>query len=429
MKTILVLLAAICCSGAAAQVAAPELFKPGNRTSSESRQFIVFGGTRPVRSDLVRRAETLKSALLRELEESDNWKAPIVVVLTPGDGVRLRQSPVMLQVFDIEQAGRKIQLDFAPAALEDSTAVDQGLMQALLFERSLRNQKLEGVRFVEPPDWLSAALAGALGREASKDAALYAGLLESKSMPRLDRFLRQDGNALRGRARDLHAAQSLALYKGLCDLPGGRRRVAANLTLAQPERDPVQRFAQTWPELARDEAKLARLWALSVAKLSAPKKLESMSAEETGKKLDRVLRELDSSADGEPSAEALLVMARSEEGRFRLSRAAQETQRLGFQPHPLYVFLVQEYGEMLDDLSRKRRRGFAKRFQEAEDLRAGLGQRSAEITDFMNWYQANEDQGGTESVTAVRAATRPDNSPRRNDGITRYLDSVEQRGW
>lgn len=413
---------------ARAQTVTPELLKPENRTVSDSRQFTVFGGTREQRSSLARRAEQLKAGMLRELPESEERQTPVLMVLAPGDGVRLRQSPVLVQVFDAAEAGRKIQIDFAPGALADADAVDRGVLRALLLDRSLRKQKFEGGRFVEPPDWLASALVATLGREAARDASLYAELLEAKSMPKFDRFLRQNAATLRGRSRDLHAAQSLALYNGLIDLPEGRRRVIENLTLAEPARDPQQRFAQTWPELADDPARLARLWALAVARLSTPKKLEFLGAEETGKKLSQILRELDGSAEGEPSADVLLALSRKEEGRFRLAGAAQELQRISFRSHPLYTPLVGEYFTLFDDLSRKRRRGFEKRFQEAEDLRASLDERSREITDFMNWYQANQTQN--EPVSAL-LSTLPSAEPvaRRNDSISRYLDSVEQRGW
>lgn len=411
-----------------AQVAVPEVLKPENRTVSNSRQFTVFGGTRDQRSALVRRGDELKSALQRELQDSDAWKTPILIILNPGDGVRVRQSPVLVQVFDGEEAGRKIQIDVAPGAVDDAGAIDRGILRALLLERSLREQKFEGGRFIEPPDWLSAAMAAALGREAGRDASLYAGLLEAKTMPRLDRFLRQNGATFRGRARDLHAAQSLALYNSLLELPDGRRKIVANLTLATPARDPLQRFAQTWPDLANDPPKLARQWALAVARLSTPKKLEFLGSEDTGKKLRQILRGLDSSADGEASPEVLLALSRKEDGRFRLAQAAQETQMLAFRSHPLYAPLVDEYQVMLDNLARNRRRGFETRFYEAEDLRAALDDRTGEITDFMNWYQANDPQAPLLPETVTLTAP-PEKTARRNDAISRYLDSVEQRGW
>jgi hypothetical protein len=422
------LLAVLVLSPAAAQVAAPELLKPENRTVSNSRQFTLFGGTREQRSALARRADELKAGLLRELQDSDGWKTPVLIVLTPGDGVRLRQAPVVLQVYDAGEAGRKIQIDLVPAAAADAPAVDRAILHSLLFERSLRKQKLEGGRFVEPPDWLSSALASAIGREASRDASLYAGLLEGRGMPRLDRFLRQNGATLKGRARDLHAAQSLALYNGLLEMPDGRSRILSNLMLSDPERDPLQRFAQTWPELGEDQPKLARLWALAVARFSTPTKLEFLGAEETGKKLRQILQELDTSAGGEPDAESLVALSRKDDGRFRLGQAATETQRLALRAHPLYAPVVGEYTVLLDNLARNRRRGFVARFQETEDLRTELDDRSSEITDFMNWYQANEENAAPISGLALRSAPA-ESAPRRDDKISRFLDSVEQRGW
>jgi hypothetical protein len=82
---------------------------------------------------------------------------------------------------------------------------------------------------------------------------------------------------------------------------------------------------------------------------------------------------------------------------------------------------------MLEILSRSRG-GFERRFEEAQDLRLSLDDRSGEITDFINWYQANEAQA--EPVPAAVSARPPSEAvSRRNDAITRFLDSVEQRGW
>jgi hypothetical protein len=180
--------------------------------------------------------------------------------------------------------------------------------------------------------------------------------------------------------------------------------------------------------LVDDPARLARVWALAVARLSTPKKLEFLGAEETGKKLRQILRELDSSVEGELSPEVLLALSRKDQGQFRLAGAAQEIQRLTFRSHPLYAPVVGEYFTLIEDLSRKRRRGFVDRFQEVQDLRASLDERSREITDYMNWYQANESQDEPAS-DVVRSLPRTEPAARRNDAISRYLDSVEQRGW
>jgi hypothetical protein len=413
---------------ASGQMVASELFKPENRTTSNSGQFIIFGGTRETRSALARRGEELRTLVAKELRDQSAFTMPILLVLTPGDGMRFRQRAIFLQVFDAGDAGRKLQVDIAPGAVSDQPVLDAALVRALLLERSLRRQKFEGLRFVDPPDWLVAAILAARDRSPGS-AQVYAALLQGKGMPSADRFLRQNSSALRGKAAELYAAQSLALFDGLVELPGGRQKVLENLMLVEPDTDPVQRFAQTWPDLAVDQPKLARVWALAVARFSSPSKTGFLSAEETAAQLQRLLAGLDPDASPEGPALLMLELARTEEGRFKLARAAEEAQRLGFRAHPLYASLVGEYQAMLDNLARKRRRGFERRFAETEDLRASLDGRSREITDFLNWFQTGYDGEKPIVITSRPPEDRQDRATRRNDRITRYLDSVEERGW
>lgn len=411
-----------------AQALPPEILKPENRLVSVSKQFTVFGGTRQERSDLARRAEILKAGLLRELESRDLWRAPILLILTPGDGQRLRQPDVLVQVFNAGDAGRKIQMDISPTASRDQAALDAGILRALLLEWALRRQQFVGDRYITPPVWLAAALAAALAqRDASESASLYASLLETKGMPKLEKFLDQNPETLRGYARELHAAQSLALFHSLIEIPEGRGKILENLTLVEPAKDAAERFGQTWPDLLADPARMARLWALGIARLSSSQRVEMFSANETSEKLAAALRLLQT-PEGDPDfAKAVLELGRQQEGRFLLEKAAVDLRHLGFRAHPLYVALVQEYQSLLEGLSKKKRKRFVAKFTEAEDLRHALDARSKEITAFMDSRQVK--MGGEETLS-----TPPPQAPEaprtlRNDGVSRFLDSVEHRGW
>ena len=346
-----------------------------------------------------------------------------------GDALRLRQPRVFVQVFDAGEAGRKVEVNISPGALADRLAVEAGIVRAILLEVSLQKQKFAGGRFVDPPSWIVAAVTAALARgDAALGAPVYAALLEGKGMPKLPRFLKENGEVLRGRAREIHAAQSYALYRALAEATGGKARVAENLTLSEPARDPVERFGQTWSDLLAEPDRAARIWALSVARLASPERTDFVSSADSAAKLSAVLASLGvEDSELEPSA-ALLELARTPEGRFRFERAAAELRQLGFRAHPLYAALVEEYRAMFDGLARKKRRGFALKFDEAEGLRLALDDRSGEITDYLNWYQANAPamESGPVDLAAVLP---PEPAARRNDAISRYLDSVEQRGW
>ena len=415
-------------SEAAAQTVAPELLKPENRTVSSSKQFTVFGGTRQERSDLARRAERLKEGLQRELGIGTNWRDPILLILTPGDALRLRQSRVFVQVFDAGEAGRKTEVNLSPGALQDPALVDGGIVRAVLLEVSLQKQKFEGNRFVEPPSWLVSAMAAALARgDAALGAPIYAALLEGKGMPKLQRFLKENGEVLRGRAREIHAAQSYALYRALSESNAGKARIVENFALAEPSRDPVERFGQTWPDLLAEPDRVARMWALSVARLASPQRTDFVSSSDSADRLNAVIESLATPDSELDPASAMLELARTPEGRFRFEQAADELQRLGFRAHPLYAALIGEYRGLFDGLARKKRRGFAEKFNEAEDLRWALNDRRNEITDYLNWYQANAPS--TEPTVDLAKALPSEPATRRNDAISRYLDSVEQRGW
>lgn len=408
------------------QVVAPELLRPENRTVSETKQFTVFGGSRESRSQLVRRAEEIRDDLATELNLAGSWRAPILLTLTPQDGLRLRQPRLFAQVFDAGDAGRKLQLDLSPSVIADGQAIDDAILRSLLLEIAVRRQKFAGSRFVEPPGWLVAAMSAAVsGREPGEEARLFSALLESKSMPKLDRFLRQDPASLRGRARDIHEAQSLALYRCLREQSGGLEKIAGNLMLAEPAQDPVERFAQTWPELAGDPERLARVWALGIARLASPSRVEFISAEETSSSLAGILRSLELPPDKDQAAEEMAANSKTKEGRFRFEKAAVDLRTLGFRSHPLYSALVGEYFTICDNLSRGKRRGAAAKFFESEDLRVALDARSAQMTDFLNWYQAN----AVTPEPRTAAPTPKEIQSTRNDSLTRYLDSVEQRGW
>ena len=105
-----------------------------------------------------------------------------------------------------------------------------------------------------------------------------------------------------------------------------------------------------------------------------------------------------------------------------------QLQRLGFRSHPLYHPLVEEYREMIERLSRKKRGGFVRKFSEVEELRLALDARCAEMTDFVDWYQANDEATGPLLAMEQQRAKISEEAS-RNDAISRFMDSVEGRGW
>src|SRR4029077_12937974 len=128
---------------------------PLERSVSPSRQFIIFGGNRILRSAVSDAAERVKSKLLALLQSRDQWSVPILLNLQRPQANDPEIPPVLLN-FSQTGAGLKIQLDllvdrdFQPAVLQ------REVLRALLLELSYRALPSlpAGTPYVAPPDWL-----------------------------------------------------------------------------------------------------------------------------------------------------------------------------------------------------------------------------------------------------------------------------------
>src|SRR5205807_494070 len=96
---------------------------PLERSISPSRQFIIFGGNRILRSAVSDAAERVKSKVLGLLRLRDQWSVPILLNLERPQANAPEVPPVLLN-FSQTGAGLKIQLDllvdrdFQPAVLQ-----------------------------------------------------------------------------------------------------------------------------------------------------------------------------------------------------------------------------------------------------------------------------------------------------------------------
>src|SRR2546425_11442401 len=78
---------------------------PLERSVSPSRQFIIFGGNRILRSAVSDAAERTKSKLLTLLQVRDQWSVPILLNLQPPQANGPEIPPLLL---DFRQTGRAL---------------------------------------------------------------------------------------------------------------------------------------------------------------------------------------------------------------------------------------------------------------------------------------------------------------------------------
>ncbi|MEP6976085.1 MAG: hypothetical protein ABI897_11585 [Spartobacteria bacterium] len=401
------------------------------RSTSTSRQFLVYGADVQVRGAMCDLAERTKTNLLRLLDQRDNWKTPLIVNL---DYPRSNLPDVPTAQLIVSQTGfgLKMQLNLLVTADLQSRNVQQELLRAILVEMIYRERGNipAGTAYVTPPDWLVDGIIGLQPARANDgDAQLLQSIIAAKKIAPLEQIVRQQRAQLDAPSRRFFEAYARALLQLLLDSPGGKQKLVQFLAdLPAAPNDPLADLSAHFPEtLGRS---LGKWWALSVAQLSATHRYETLSAAETSARLDRALRFTLPAPDGRNQEFSL-----GDYAKFRRLRGAREGLRqvsrqlllLSARAHPSYRPLVQEDFELADLLARGKAGKLAGRFEQVASYRAVVERQAGEIDDFLNWYEGTQAKtmSGTFSQVIDPARAAGETVPRRRDPISVYLDSIE----
>jgi hypothetical protein len=182
----------------------------------------------------------------------------------------------------------------------------------------------------------------------------------------------------------------------------------------------------------QDAAHLTKLWTLEIARGTLPPRMASLSVEKTNNELMTILA---FNAPSNPKKKespvvsgplAMPLAARSEGGAFLMRQRSVELLNLEFRGHPLLRPIIEEYRNIATQLAIKPKAKVESRIEETDKIRALLVERHKRITDYLNWYEATQIDISDKSL--LEETTAPPVPPRR-DPLSRYLDSIEARGW
>ena len=286
------LLKILCAVGAIVFPLAGAAYPAGKpRSTSSSRQFIVYGADLRVRGAMCDLAERTKANLLRLLDLRDHWKILLIINLNYPQA-NFPDAPVPQLDFSQSGYGLKLQLNLLVSDKMQGSEVQRQLLRAILIELMYRDRGniAAGTPYVAPPDWLvDGVLELQPGRDSGENAKLLRMVLNRKKVAPLDDLVRQRRRQLDAPSRQLHDAYAMALLQLLLDVPGGRRQLAQFIAdLPAAPNDALADLRVHFPEtLGRSPGKW---WALTVARLSASDRYETLSATETAARLDLVLR-------------------------------------------------------------------------------------------------------------------------------------------
>ncbi len=400
------------------------------RSTSTSRQFLVYGADVRLRGAVCDLAEETKTNLLHLLELRDNWKTPLIVNLDYPQANLPGAPPARLEVSQLGY-GLKLQLNLLVTKEIRGRNVEEELLRAILVEMMYRERGniAAGTPYVTPPDWLVAGvLRSQPGSNSDDDAELLQSVVAANRIAPLEEIVGQRRARLDAPSRKFFDAYSRALLQLLLGArggPGKLRQFIADLPVAP--NDALADLRVHFPEtLGRSPAKW---WTLSVARLSAADRFETLSAKDTARQLDRILRFPIPGRDGQTHEYSLgeyEAFRKLPASRAILQRVSRQLLLLGARSHPSYRPIVQEDYALAELLARGKTRRVEERLERVASYRSVVETQTKEIDDYLNWYegtQAKTISGAFSQVLKVDEAD--DAQPRRRDPISVYLDSIE----
>jgi hypothetical protein len=399
------------------------------RSTSPSRQFVIYGADAKVRGAVSGLAEQTKANLLALLRQRDDWKTPVVVNLQPQQAnvpeippadLRLRQTGF----------GIKLQLDLTISKDVDVSLVERELLRAILLEMIYRKQPhiTAGAVLVEPPDWLiDGALALAPGRDRGP---LIEAVADTEQPLPLEKFLHQRCELLDSTGRTLYRAYAFALVQMLLDGKNGAAELARYVEhLSESSNDPLADLKTQFPLLADDAE---RTWQLALNRLKSLQTFRLLTFAESERRLDELLRVKISEA-GKPvkvmRLDELAQQKVSASEKMALDQLKRDLLFFVPQTNPVLRPIGREYQEIAALLARRKRRGVQKRLSRLEATRQQLTARMNEIDDYMNWFEATQMNSGSGNFTGYLKAMDQSQlqTPRRHDPLSVYVDALEDQ--
>jgi hypothetical protein len=400
-----------------------------DRSTSPSRQFVIYGADAKLRGAVSGLAEETKSNLLALLRQRDDWKTPVVVNLQ-SQQANLPEIPSADLRFSQTGFGIKLQLDLTMAHNVDVSLVERDLLRAVLLEMIYRKQPhiTTGAVLVEPPDWLiDGVLALAPGRDR---APLIEALANTDKPLPLEKFLRQRPGLLDSTGRTLYRAYAFALVQMLLDGQNGAARLAEYIDrLGDSSNDSLADLKAQFPSLADDAD---RTWQLALNRLKSLQTFRLLTFAESEGRLDELLR-VKISEPGKPvkvvQLDELAQHKLSASEKMALDQLKRDLLFLVPQSNPVLRPIGREYQEIAALLARGKRRGIAKRLSRLEATRQQLGARMSEIDDYMNWFEATQMSSGSGNFTGYLKAVDQSQlqTPRRHDPLSVYVDALEDQ--
>ncbi len=405
------------------------------KSTSSSRQFIVYCSDVGLRGRVAGFVEEVKRDVLDLLGERDGWRIPIVVTLEAASDPTDVKTPVSLRLSQTPE-GPTIQLGVTIGDDPATVHLQKHIIRAVALDYMYRDRPPQaGEAYAEAPWWfVSGVIEKIRQRDLGVDSGLFQRLIETNKLPPVTDILAGHGEELGSAAAAFDNACAHSLLQLLIEQPEGKARLAQLLRNWPDARgDTIAALSRAYPAIGPDPASLQKWWTLNLARFSAANRYRGLSAEDTDRELQKLL-EFDVVVDKTGKKKRFAVGAFADFMRLSGARAAAGLQQnaiiaLSAKANILLRPVLTDYEQVFALLAKGRTRGIAERIHGAEVYRTAVLQRRTEIADYLNWFEATQmtTPSGMFDSYMRTARTLEEEPPLTPTGaaIKAYLDMIE----
>ncbi len=412
-----------------------------NSSTGATRHITVKGDDVRLNKAVSAEGDDLVRKLAKLLGEPEPQKSKYPIILTLySKGNAKRGVKYSSSVVPVEGGGYVIDLVVDTRDGIDYSAVKQGIMQALIQERTMRTDpKINKETKISVPRWISDGILGAVQwKEAVTNRSVYELLKLQPNLYPVPMLFATDGEKLKelGKTKtDIYHASATAMILALQRQKEGKPSLARMLSqVAIFEGETEELLRKNFPALNVGSRGLQKLWNLQLADMSASRMLDTLTIRQTEARLAKILfftlRGKAGVAKFIPIDDYDVLVGLADEERVQvLQTIRQNIQQLSYRCYPDYQPLLAEYSFIINDIAQGKVGDIPVRLQNLAEERARKLEAGERVRNILDWYQISEAKGLKGDFSGYEKLIKQIEYERKKNAdsiIAPYVNQVEQ---
>jgi len=412
-----------------------------NKSISESGQITVYGDDVRLNKAVLTVVMDIVRGLYHFMGEKPprNGYYPINIVLY-SKGKAKKGRGYAASVIQVEGKGYKIRLVVDARERIDKKILQQGIMEALVLELTMRtNPKITEQTVIKVPAWIRDGLLGAVEWVSGvQDRSLFVVLKKQPDLFPVEKLFATSDKDYRemGKTRKaLFRSSATAMVMSLQRQPEGKaslRKMLSEVAVFEGEMGEILR--KNFPTMNVGKRGLQKLWNLQLAEMSVPRLSDVLSITETESRLSKLLSYHFQDADGGEHSvkledfDVLLSLDMAERARI-CNRIVRDISQLSYRSYPDYRPLLASYSKVVLQLGQGKSEGVSQALKQLAAARKLNTKNAIRVRDVLDWYQISrtkELRGDFSSYGDLIKRMEREKVESRDRVISPYMDAMEK---